>query len=202
MTTTRIQPARLLRRLRRDTRGAYTIELAMITPVFLLVVMGTFDLGVQMYAKEALAGVVAQAARDSTLETNVNNQSALDQRVRDRMNTIARWGTVSFTRTNYTDFSSVGQAENFTDSNGNGVRNVGECYSDINANGQWDADRGESGQGGANDVVIFRATFTYDRMFPLWRMMGQSQNKSIVMSSAVRNQPYSNQTDNTVVRCT
>ncbi len=190
-----------LHRLRRDENGSYAIEFALIMPTFLMLVMGTFDLGMQMYAKQTLAGVVAQAARDSTLESNVSDTSAVDDRVRERMGVVARYGTLAFTRTSYTDYNSVGRPENFTDSNGNGVRNPGECYEDVNGNSQWDADRGSSGSGGASDVVVYQATFTFPRLFPLWKMLGQDANKSIVVASSVRNQPYSNQTSSTVVRC-
>ena len=188
--------------LHRDERGAYMIEFAMIMPTFLLLMMGAFDIGMQMYAKAVLSGAVEQAARLNTLETNASSQSAVDQAVRDQVGRVARYGTLSFSRLNYQDFNAVGKPEDFTDSNGNGVRNPGECYQDANNNGAWDADRGETGQGGANDVVLYRVNLTFDRLFPLWKMLGEPQQKVLTVSTTLRNQPYSNQNTNTVVRCT
>lgn len=197
----------ILRRLRRadlhrDERGAYMIEFAMIMPTFLLLMMGAFDIGMQMYAKSVLSGAVEQAARLNTLETNATSQSAVDQAVRDQVGRVARYGTLSFSRLNYSDFSGVGQPEDFTDSNGNGVRNAGECYQDVNGNNSWDADRGETGQGGANDVVLYQVRLTFDRLFPLWKMLGEPQQKVLLVSTTLRNQPYSNQNTTSVVRCT
>lgn len=188
--------------LLRDQRGAYMIEFAMVMPTFLLLMMGSFDIGMQMYAKAVLSGAVEQAARLNTLETNSSSQTAVDQAVRDQVGRVARYGTLSFSRLNYQDFSGVGKPEDFTDSNGNGVRNAGECYQDVNGNSTWDADRGETGQGGANDVVLYRVNLTFDRLFPLWKMLGEPQQKTLTVSTTLRNQPYTNQNSTSVVRCT
>lgn len=189
------------RSLLRDDRGAYMMEFAMIMPAFLMLVMGIFDLGMQMYAKSVLAGAVEQAARLSTLETNNSSQTNIDQAVRDQVGRVARYGTLAFSRQNYRDFSSVGQPEPFTDSNNNGVRNSGECYTDSNGNGTWDSDAGGNGQGGASDVVVYRASLTFNRLFPLWKMLGEPQSKTITVTTVLRNQPFANQTSG-VVRCT
>ena len=188
--------------LLRDERGAYMIEFAMVMPTFLLLMMGSFDIGMQMYAKAVLSGAVEQAARLNTLETNSSSQTAVDQAVRDQVGRVARYGTLSFSRLNYQDFNGVGKPEDFTDSNGNGVRNAGECYQDVNGNSSWDADRGETGQGGANDVVLYRVNLTFDRLFPLWKMLGEPQQKTLSVSTTLRNQPYTNQNTTSVVRCT
>lgn len=188
------------RSLLRDERGAYMIEFALVMPTFLLLVMGIFDIGMQMYAKSVLSGAVEQAARLNTLETNNANQTGIDQTVREQVGRVARYGTLSFSRQNYRDFSAVGQPEKFTDSNSNGVRNPGECFTDSNGNGVWDADGG-NGQGGASDVVVYRANLTFDRLFPLWKMLGEPQRKTITIATVLRNQPFSNQASERVI-CT
>jgi Flp pilus assembly protein TadG len=188
-------------RLRRNEDGAYMLELALILPAFLMLMMGIFDIGFQMYAKSVLAGAVEEAARSSTLESNNLNQSDVDQRVRDAVGNVASYATLSFSRTNYRNFANVNQPENFTDSNNNGVRNPGECYEDRNNSNSWDASGGAAGQGGADDVVLYRATISYNRLFPLWRMLGEPQNESIRVSTVLRNQPFNVQSAATV-RCT
>lgn len=185
----------------RDERGAYMMEFALIMPAFLMLVMGIFDIGMQMYAKSVLAGAVEQAARLSTLETNNSSQSAVDQAVRDQVGRAARYGTLAFSRQNYRDFSSVDQPEPFTDSNGDGVRNPGECYTDVNGNGSWSTDAARSGQGGASDVVVYRVSLTFDRLFPLWKMLGEPQSKTITVTTVLRNQPFDTQSTGVVI-CT
>ena len=200
MSRLRTAPARM-RQIGDDDRGAYMIELAIILPAFLMLMMGTFDIGFAMYAKSTLAGSVEQAARASTLEANAADQTNVDAVVRDALGTVARYATLSFSRTSYESFSAVGAAERFTDSNNNGVRNAGECYEDGNNNGTWDSAGGTNGQGGADDVVLYRVTMTYDRIFPLWKMLGEPQQNDIVVTTVLRNQPYSNAVDNSVARC-
>jgi Flp pilus assembly protein TadG len=199
---TNLSALQRLRRLRRDQSGAYMIEFALIMPAFLMLVMGIFDIGMQMYAKSVLSGAVEQAARLNTLEANATNAGVVDQAVRDQVGRVARYGTLSFSRQNYRDFSSVGRQEPFTDSNNNGVRNAGECYTDMNNNSTWDADQGGSGQGGASDVVLYRVNLTFNRLFPLWKMLGESQSETITISTVLRNQPYTSQSSNSTVRCT
>jgi TadE-like protein len=192
---------RPVRSVRRDERGAYMIEFALVMPTFLLLVMGIFDIGMQMYAKAVLAGAVEQAARLNTLETNNSNQSAVDQAVRDQVGRVARYGTLAFSRQNFQDFNSVNQPEPFTDTNSNGVRNSGECFTDSNSNGVWDTASPASGQGGASDVVLYRVDLTFDRLFPLWKMLGEPQRKTITITTVLRNQPFSNQATRPVI-CT
>lgn len=191
----------LLDRIRRDERGAYMLELALILPTFLLLVMGTFDIGFQMFAKSVLAGAVEQAARASTLESASLSQSNIDQEVRDAVGDVAGYATLSFSRVNYRNFSNVGQPESFTDTNNNGVRNPGECYEDRNGNNTFDTSGGATGQGGADDVVLYRVQMTFDRVFPLWKMLGEPQRETIEVRTVLRNQPYNIQSAAQVI-CT
>lgn len=191
----------LMRRLRRDERGAYMLELALIMPAFLMLIMGIFDIGFQMYAKSVLAGAVEQAARASTLEANNASQTAVDQEVRDAVGDVAAYATLNFSRINYRSFSNVNQPESFTDTNNNGVRNPGECYEDRNGNGNFDTSGGAAGQGGADDVVLYRVRMSFDRVFPLWQMLGEPQRNTIEVRTVLRNQPFNVQSSARVI-CT
>lgn len=121
-----------------------------------------------------------------------------------------------FTRNNAYDGD-----EAFTDSNGNrqwdpgepfvdrdrGVLNerydAGECYSDLNGNNRHDDDIGVDGvKGNGQDVVSISATLVYRRIFPFWRMVGQSQDQTLSASTFLRNQPFGAQLSRTgVTRC-
>src|SRR3546814_15483300 len=67
----------------------------------------------------------------------------------------------------YDRFDQVGVEERYTDANKNGSYDTGECYDDSNGNGQWDADRGRDGNGGADDVILYSASMTFDRVLPV-----------------------------------
>src|SRR5665213_3889 len=176
--------SRATRRLTRDERGAAAIEFAIVAPVMLLMLLGFFDLAHTAYARSTLQGAMQLAARNSTLQTGLTSSATIDAFVQNQVKPVVGTAAVfTSTRKSYSDFSSVGQPEPFTDSNHNGQYDVGECFEDINGNGQWDADIGKSGQGGADDAVLYTMSVTYKQMFPMSTVLGWSANRTITAST-------------------
>lgn len=195
--------AGLLKKLAADTRGLTIIEFAFIAPTLLVMMMATFDLGYRGYATSVLQGEVQKAARDATLETGSGSTTALDTKVKDQVSRIVSNGTWSFSRKSYASFTRAGAAENFTDSNANGIRDAGECYQDENGNSNWDADVGLNGQGTSDDIVVYTASVSYPRLFPMYGLLGWSQTQTISATTTLRNQPYGTQVTYTpTARCT
>ncbi|OJV33887.1 TadE family protein [Sphingomonas sp. 67-36] len=188
----------LLHRLRRDRRGATIVEFAIVAPVMLLLLMGLADVIYQGYVQSALTGAVQKAARDATIEGNgnVQNTDALDAKVQAMVRKIAPAATFSSTRKSYAYFGAAAP-EPFVDSNHNGVRDAGECFTDINGNGVWDSDPGANGQGGASDVTMYTMTATYPRLFPIAKMVGWSSKLTISAMTFLKNQPYATQIQKT-----
>lgn len=193
---------RSARALRRDNRATAVTEFALTAPLFLLILMGIFDYSWQMYAKQVLSGAVAKVGRASTLEGNAGSQTALDADVRTKVQKVFKGATVTFTRKAYDSYDEIGDPENYTDSNSNGRYDKGECFQDSNGNGNWDTDRGQTGNGGAEDVVVYTASMEVTRVLPVWKMLGQAQNKTITASTVLRNQPYNAATSVNTVICT
>ncbi len=196
-----IRARSILRRLRRHQRGIAVVEFALTAPVFLLLLMGIFDYSWQMYANQVLQGAVSKAARDATLEGNAADQSALDAVVRERVRNVFRDANVTFVRKAYNSYDEVGDPEAFTDENGNGAYDSGECFEDVNGNGSWDTDRGMDNNGGAEDVVLYTASMKINRVLPVWRMLGQSQEVTLTSTTVLRNQPYTTSTETSEVIC-
>ena len=192
----------LARGLRGHQRGTAITEFALTAPLFLLLLMGIFDYSWQFYARQVLQGAVAKAARDSTLEGNAASQTALDDKVRTAVKNVFGDATVTFTRQTYDSFDAVGKPEPFKDKNGNNSYDAGECFEDINANGSWDSDRGRSGNGGADDVVLYTASMEFNRILPVWKMLGQPQMTILKQSTVLRNQPYNAGANANPVKCT
>lgn len=189
-----------LKRFAHDERGLTVVEFAFIAPTLLVLMMGTFDLGFRVYAQSVLQGEVQKAGRDSTLETGASTAAgtALNNQVKDQVSKVIKNGTWTFTRRSYGSFTRAGQAENFTDNNANGVRDAGECFQDENGNGNWDSDVGLNGQGTSNDIVMYTASVSYARIFPMYGLLGWSPNQTISATTVLRNQPYGTQTSYTV----
>ena len=187
----------ILLRLRRDARGATIVEFAMVAPVLLLTLLGLFDIGYNTYTSSVLQGAIVKAARGSTIEGA--SPSALDARVEAAVHDIAPNATVTFDRKAYVSFSEVGAPEDFTDLNGDGICNNGEPFEDANGNGNWDADRGRSGGGGARDAVLYTVNVSYPRAFPLARFIGVSDTHEAQSQTVLRNQPWGDQDTNVKV---
>src|SRR3546814_2629066 len=101
-------------------------------------------------SSDLLQGAVSKAGRDSTLEAYASSQADLDTLVREQVQQVFANAEVTFSRKAYDRFDQVGVEERYTDENENGSYDIGECYDDSNGNGQWDADRGRTGNGGAD----------------------------------------------------
>ena len=179
-----------LERLARDPRAVAAVEFAIVAPVFLMATMGVFDLGYQSYSRSVLEGVVEKAGRDATLEGHASNPTALDNFVKEQVQETWSDAELTFKRKSYSGFSDISSPERFTDANGNNAYDPGECFRDSNGNGTWDADSGNDGNGGADNVVVYTVDMKLKRVFPLWSLLGQPQNTTITAKTVLRNQPF------------
>jgi Flp pilus assembly protein TadG len=152
------------RNLHSDNAGLAAVEFALLAPVMILLICGSLEMGHMIFARIALDGAVVEAARAATasLETEESTRTQLMRnsirRTMENFNT-APGQSISIETTVYRDFSTA-YPENFTDTNGNRVYNIGEPFTDRNANGKWDPATPITGTlGGAGDVVSYTATF-------------------------------------------
>lgn len=186
-----------------DRRGVTVTEFGLIAPTFLMLLLGVFDMGYTVYARAILDGAVQKAGRDSALETGASSVNTLDAKVRQNLGGLGEGATFTYERRNYRDFAKVGLPEDFEDKNNNGIRDAGECFTDENGDGMWNADLGKDGVGGARDVVLYTVRMSYQRKFPLYALIGIDSQGTISSATVLRNQPYADQaSETTEVICT
>jgi Flp pilus assembly pilin Flp len=181
----------LLKRFVADQNGIAAVEFGLLGSTFLVMLMGVFDLGYAGYTTAVLKGALEEAGRTASLENTT--EAAIDARITKQVNAMNGAPDIVITRFYYENYDDVKLPEDFTDGNNNGIRDSNECFVDRNGNNQWDADVGVSGRGGAQDVVAFTATMQYTRIFPLWSLIGQSNQQTLKATTYLRNQPYSAQ---------
>lgn len=174
--------------LRGENSGVTTIEFAFVAPAFLLALVGCLDLGQMVYAKGVLDGAVEKAARDSTLETG--DTSVADAKVISAMRPIVPGAQVTSTRKSYYDFARTNKGEPLDDKNGDGACSPGEGYTDENGNGSWDEDLGRTGNGGANDVIVYTVRVQYDPVFAVPIVPLDWSRREITAIAVKRNQPF------------
>lgn len=185
---------RLFRRLSRDDKGVTLVEFAFVGPVLIILLMGLFDMAHAQYTSAQITGAMQKAGRDLTLESAGTRQSSIDSVVVNRVKTVVPGSaTVTLEKLSHFDFTDIGEAENFTDDNDDGICNNDEPFEDANDNGQWDANRGQSGIGGARDAVLYTAVVQYPRLFPIAGLVGMDRMQTLEASTVLRNQPYGQQ---------
>lgn len=182
------------RALARDARGATLPEFAIVLPTFLVLLFGIYDVGQAIYAQSVLQGAMQDAGRDAGLESGgTTAQLALiDKYIQDQTKPIV-FGNPEYTieRKNYKGFNDVARPEDFEDKTPkNNQYDDNECFWDENDSGEWEDDVGKAGVGGAKDVNVYTATVKYDRVFPLWTLIGLPERAEISASTTLRNQPY------------
>ena len=193
-----------LRRLGRADEGATLTEFGLISPALFLLLFGGFDVGHTLYMKSVLEGAVQKAARDSSLESASGNtdtiRSTIDTVVRNQLLPLNHNAQITFNRRFYRTFTDAAAAapEEFNDSSSgpfaNGVCDNGETFTDVNNNGVWDADGGDSvDRAGARDNVVYVVTIEYDRLFPLHAFIDVPSKQSLTASTVLANQPYGDQ---------
>lgn len=153
---------RRLKGLPENRDGIAITEFAFVAPVFMMMLMGIFDIGYSMYIQSALQGAVQEGARRASLENTL--WTDIENRVNAQVRQVIPSGdpttVISFTldRTAYGEYSDVAVPEIFedkqrggtmngtydppepyTDSNGNGRWDTGEPFTDTNGNGRWEA---------------------------------------------------------------
>jgi hypothetical protein len=184
----------LLRRLAGDRKGVTLVEFGFVAPVLCVLVMGIFDMAHTQYTNSLINGALQKAGRDLTLETAGSQQTSIDNQVRTEvMKVVPNTATVEFEKLSHFDFSDIGESEEYDDDNGDGECNDGELFVDANGNGQWDANRGRDGIGGARDAVLYTAVVSYPRLFPMYGLVGMSNTVTLRASTVLRNQPFDEQ---------
>ena len=199
----------VIRHLRRDQRGATIVEFAIISGPMLLLLMGGLELGYDSYVRSTMQGALNDAARTAAVEFPIINvpgstvEEQVENLIEEQVHNVAPNATITVTQKSYFDFSSIGDPEKLmTDNNGNGQFDAadGDCYEDANGNGSYDTDAGKTGNGGADDVVLYTAHVSAPRILPLDGFLpGVGPTIEYSLQTAVRNQPYDQQATAAVI---
>jgi hypothetical protein len=194
-----VSPRRLLRLARRlpwrlagDTRGVAAVESAVVLPVMILMLIGTIELSIVIFMGSSIEAAILEASRygsTGTTGASVSRQQRVLDILADKTYGLVDMDEVELETLVYESFADIGQPEPFVDDDGNGVYTLGESFTDINGNGQWDDDMGAAGLGGPSDVVVYRVEYAWGIMSLLAQsVLGDSFRH--VSSIAVRNEPF------------
>jgi hypothetical protein len=176
----------------RSEGGAAMVEFGFVAPLFIALVCAIMEFSGVMFVQAILEGSAREASRYGLTGFTSGGVSREDQIlaiVENNTYGIIDMDELEMDTLVYDSFADIGEPEPFTDENGNDVWDNDEPYTDINGNGTWDPDMGAAGLGGPGDVVIYRMSYNWDIMIPLFRPFF---GDSITLQSniAVRNEPF------------
>ncbi|MEM8949113.1 MAG: TadE/TadG family type IV pilus assembly protein [Pseudomonadota bacterium] len=175
----------------KDEKGGALVEFAFVAPLFLAIVLAIIEFSGITFAQTLLEGGAGQASRFGILGS-VPDGSSREQAIRDIIEKNA-FGVIDaddvrLETLTYNSFAAIGQAEPFEDANGNGSFDENEIFQDINGNGARDDDQGRAGAGDAGQVVLYRLTYDWDIMVPIFQPFFGEQI-TLQATTAVRNEP-------------
>lgn len=180
--------------LRRDQRGATALEFALVAPLFFLMVMGTTEVGLSMFAQNVMEGATFAASRlgkTGYVTSGGTQEQTIREVLNNRAGALLDTSKIVITSKVYEQFDQIGQSEPFMDANGDGVRDIGENYTDVNGNGQYDIDMGSSGLGVAGQVVVYTVTYPWQLSTPVVSaLLGHDGVINLTARTVVQNEPY------------
>lgn len=168
------------------------VEFALIAPALLAIIAGIFEFSGIFFAQTLLEGGAREASRFGIIGSSANAQAgeaAIQRIIRKNAFGVIDADDVRITTLTYESFGAVGQPEPFDDANGNGRFDSDEAFDDVNGNGGRDEDQGAAGLGAGNQVVLYRISYDWDIMIPLFEPFF-GEELTLEASVAVRNEPF------------
>lgn len=183
----------LMRRFVRCARGVTSIEFVIIAPVMILLTFSILEFSMMMLVTnimESATSLSSRLGKTGYSDAGLSREDTILASIERRAGVLIETDDLTITSKFYEQFDQIGDAEPWNDSNGNGNPEVGE-YSDINVNGQYDADLGQAGYGNADDIVVYTVSYPWNVVTPIMReLIGEEGVYTITTHAVVKNEPY------------
>lgn len=182
----------LFNNLKTSEAGAFVVEYALLLPVFTALTFGSLEIGRILMVNAALEGAITESTRISITGNIPDGYATVDEYIRyfveDSLENVGVDAGVTISMNVYDSFSAIGAEEPYTDANADNICNNSEFYTDINDNGQWDADMGASGTGGEENIMVMEIVI--DLPYMMADLVNYDDSLILASSTAVRNEPY------------
>ncbi|HET6469736.1 MAG TPA: TadE/TadG family type IV pilus assembly protein, partial [Geminicoccaceae bacterium] len=169
------------------------VEFALVAPAFIGMICGIMEYSCILFVQTLLEGGAREAARFGVTGQEIDQDGAREARIRAIINeftlSMIDVDHIDIDTLVYDSFEAIGEPEPYEDSNGNGAYDSGEPFEDINGNGVWDPDMGTVGLGGPGDIVLYRLTYDWPIIIPIFEPFF-GEKVTLVANIAVRNEPW------------
>lgn len=183
-----------------DKRGVTAVEFGLLALPLFVLIMGSIELGVKMFAQAQLEGVLRSAARMAVTgdeATNGKDGAKIDAFVKASA-PIVNGAKIDIVKESYDRYDQVRKPEK-KDSN---RTTAPYCFEDVNGNKKWDVNPSRTGLGGADDIINYKVTVEYPALFPLVTNVVTKQSTMKLMSqTTLRNEPFGGAADQPIKNC-
>jgi len=174
--------------------GVTALEFAIVAPVLMMLVFSIIEFSLIMMVynvMESSTSISSRLGKTGFVTEGQTREQTILTSIMARAGNLIRQENLTVTSKFYKQFDQINDPEPFIDANHNGNFDVGENYTDVNGNSQWDADMGASGYGSANDVVVYSVSYPWPISTPIMReFIGTDGNFIITTHAVVKNEPY------------
>jgi len=183
------------RRFRNGNDGAIAVEYAFILPVFLAMTIGGFEVGRMYMVNATLEGAVTKSTRIAMTGALPDTYETRDQYISDvvvdLLNSSGVEEGINVSMKVYDSFENIGEEEPYVDSNGNDFYDDGECFTDVNGSGLWDADMGSSGTGGEENIMVMTVDVDLPYMTGYFgKILSGKDSVTLSATTTIRNEPF------------
>lgn len=180
-------------RLRRCKRGATAVEFAFVFPLFLLIVLGLFELGLMAYTSVALESMVTYAGRQATIG-NLTGTGTHSEQVKamiesDVKNLIGgENATISANVLSVTQVGGFSEPDYCNDPPGYPPTCPSGNFVDLNNDGEYTS---QNNFGGSEEVVQIRVALPWRANFDFVKdIFGEDGMAVLEASTIVKNEPF------------
>ena len=181
---------KLLKSMRNED-GATVLEFAIVSTIFVTFLMGIIEFSIVLFTGALLESAVLESSRfgsTGTVEEGKTQEEMILDMITEKTLGFIDVNLVTIETKVYPAFDDVGDPEPFTDSNDNGVWDEGEDFDDVNGSGTWEDDMGSDGLGNANDIVLYKLSYSAGPMTAMMApLIGDITHTATV---AVKNEPF------------
>jgi Flp pilus assembly pilin Flp len=189
----KVMSNRTRKKLSRNEDGVTAIEFALITPVFLLMIMGIIEFSMIMFTSAVMEGATNNSARlgkTGYIAPGSSRQQQILANVGAKTAGLLDPTKITLTSEVYTDFDDIGKPEPcISPPTAPCPGAAGVNFIDINGNGTWDSDMGQAGLGNPGDVVVYTVSYPWPIVTPIINTIIGS-TFTITARTVVRNEPY------------
>lgn len=185
----------IIRKLKLEQSGTAALEFALVIPVVIALLVGTFEFAMIAFRTSLLEGGLREAARFGTTGSDLagfaTREEAIIAIVNEHSAGLFTVTPLELSTLVYPDFDKIGQAEPYTDSDGNLQYDAGEPFTDVNCNAVWDSDMGLAGAGGGDEVVLYTIDLEIESITGLINHLITDNGKiPLTATTAIRNEPF------------